>query len=207
MNMNLLSSKILEKFSENSSETEQYLMCSELTDCQRSFKWNEWEFGMDLFDRPYLIQQLSEESLLRTIVVIVKRERLNPGFFSNLRKSGILYDIINRLRNGASTADVLKIKIDPDFDFRSDTGPNKDPDQHSSTLRQYHKALWSKRLPNKTLLDLSDAQPGKYLYHKSELGEFNLTSDCISHSYRNVVRMKNIVDQVPHKEMAASLRP
>ena len=201
MNMNLLSSKILEKFSENSSETEQYLVCSELTDCQRSFKWNEWEFGMDLFDRPYLIQQLSETNLLRTIVVIVERERLNPGFFSNLRKSGILYDIINRLRNGASTADVLKIKIDPDFDFRSDTGPNKDPDQHSYTLRQYHKALWSKRLPNKTLLDLSDAQPGKYLYHKSELGEFNLTSDCISHSYRNVVRMKSIVDQVPHKKM------
>ena len=76
MNMNLRSSKILEKFSENSSETEQYLVCSELTDCQRSFKWNEWEFGMDLFDRPYFIQQLSEANLLRIIVVIVERERV-----------------------------------------------------------------------------------------------------------------------------------
>ena len=48
-------------------------------------------------------------------------------------------------------------------------------------------------------LNLSDDMPKKYLYHNSDLGEFNLTSDAITNEYRNTVRMKNIINQISKK--------
>ena len=44
------------------------------------------------------------------------------------------------------------------FDFRTDTPHRRDPDTHSPTLRQYHKLLWSKALPDGALFDLNDAK-------------------------------------------------
>ena len=79
--------------------------------------------------------------------------------------------------------------------------PNKDPDQHSSTLQKYHKLLWSKPLPNGQVLSLSDDVTGRYLHHKSDLGEFNLTSDGIAQSYKNTARMKNVIHQIEKIEM------
>ena len=69
--------------------------------------------------------------------------------------------------------------IDTSFDFRIDTPPGKgkDPDKDSPTLRRYHKLLWSKALPDGALFDLNDAKRGVYLHHRSELGEFFLSSD------------------------------
>ena len=52
------------------------------------------------------------------------------------------------------------------FDFRTDAG-DKDPDAHSPTLRQYHKFLWSKNLPNGRLFDLHDTVPRLCLYRAS----------------------------------------
>jgi hypothetical protein len=68
--------------------------------------------------------------------------------------------------------------IDTSFEFRADAG-GKDPDIYSPTLRRYHKFLWSKPLPNGRLLDLDDTVRGSYLYHRSELGEFFLSSDSV----------------------------
>lgn len=68
--------------------------------------------------------------------------------------------------------------IDTSFDFRADAG-GKDPDIYSPTLRRYHKFLWSKALPNGRLLDLNDTVRGAYLHHRSELGEFFLSSDSV----------------------------
>jgi hypothetical protein len=68
--------------------------------------------------------------------------------------------------------------IDTSFDFRADAG-GKDPDVYSPTLRQYHKLLWSKPLPSGPLFDLNDTVRGVYLYHRSELGEFFLSSDSV----------------------------
>lgn len=48
-----------------------------------------------------------------------------------------------------------RMLIDTSFDFRSDAG-GKDPDVYSPTLRQHHKFLWSKALPNGRLFDLDD---------------------------------------------------
>jgi hypothetical protein len=73
--------------------------------------------------------------------------------------------------------------IDTSFDVRTDTPPGKDPDARSSTLRRYHKFLWSKVLPGGARFGLDDAKRGGYLYHHSELGEFWLASDSVIPSF------------------------
>lgn len=86
--------------------------------------------------------------------------------------------------------------IDTTFNFYSDANGG-DPDSTSPTLKKYHKILRSKPLPNGKTFDLSDDKSGAYLYHKSELGEFFLGSDAITHSYRNQKRKNWIVKQIP----------
>lgn len=77
---------------------------------------------------------------------------------------------------------IFKIdKIDISFDVYSDTPESKDPDSFSSTLRNYHKVLWSKSLPNNKEFHL-DMDTPKLLHHKSTLGEFFLSSDSIGHT-------------------------
>jgi len=90
------------------------------------------------------------------------------------------------------------MKIDTTFNFYSDSN-GRDPDRASPTLRKYHKTLWSKPLPNGKLLELRDDKKGAYLYHNSELGEFFLGSDAITHSYKNHTRKKWLTDQIPNE--------
>lgn len=90
--------------------------------------------------------------------------------------------------------------IDTHFDMNSDAG-GRDTDSHSKTLRRYHQLLWSKPLPSGKLFTL-DAQ----LHHKSDLGEFWLSSDGIIHTYSRWTRPKRMVEvvaQVPPGEVAA----
>jgi hypothetical protein len=86
--------------------------------------------------------------------------------------------------------------IDTSFNVYSDANGG-DPDSTSSTLRQYHKILWSKPLPNGKIFELQDNKNGSYLYHKSELGEFFLGSDAITHSYKNHKRKHWLTKQIP----------
>jgi len=86
--------------------------------------------------------------------------------------------------------------IDTTFNFYTDANGG-DPDSTSPTLRKYHKILWSKPLPNGKNFDLCGDKEGAYLYHKSELGEFFLGSDAITHSYKNQKRKSWIVEQIP----------
>lgn len=88
--------------------------------------------------------------------------------------------------------------IDTTFNFYSDSNGG-DPDSASPTLRKYHKLLWSKPLPNGNILELRDNKKGAYLYHKSELGEFFLGSDAITHSYKNQKRKKWLTEQIPNE--------
>lgn len=69
--------------------------------------------------------------------------------------------------------------IDTTYDFQTDTPPDKDPDSHSDTLHRYHRALWSKELPDGTRFDLADGRPGSYLVHESGRGRFWLSSDSV----------------------------
>jgi hypothetical protein len=96
----------------------------------------------------------------------------------------------------------LASSIDITFNTYSDTPSGKDPDSYSSTLRSYHKFLWSKPLPNKIIFALNDKTP-RLLHHKSDLGEFFLSSDSIGHTYGGgptgykVKSVAHIFDQVP----------
>ena len=90
--------------------------------------------------------------------------------------------------------------IDITFDMFSDTPEGKDPDTWSPTLRKYHKTLWNKRLPNGKISSL-DLETRQLLHHKSELGEFYLSSDCIGHTYSRTKSMSNIVNQISSSEI------
>jgi hypothetical protein len=88
--------------------------------------------------------------------------------------------------------------LNVDFNVHSDAGGG-DPDITSPTLRLYHKILWSKPLPNGQVFELTNKKSGAYLYHKSELGEFILGSDAITHSYRHHKRKEWLTKQIQNE--------
>ena len=89
--------------------------------------------------------------------------------------------------------------IDTSFDFRTDAG-GRDPDRYSPGLRRYHKLLWSKSLPSGALFELDDTKPGWYLHHRSDVGEFFLSSDSIMPTFTRYVILKHITEQCPEEE-------
>ena len=95
--------------------------------------------------------------------------------------------------------------IDITFDVYSDTPEGKDPDSYSATLRQYHQILWSKPLPCEKSFSL-DLKTAKLLHHKSELGEFFLSSDAISNEYVGVKKMSHIVEAIPSEDIKTFFR-
>lgn len=201
--------KLIINYSSKLSQTDQHLFCRELSAMQRPFEWNKWVFGLSVLDHPEIINQLSKPNILKMFVVISEKAKQNPGFFNQIFKSGILGELVQSLEKQievASSREDIICKIDGNFDFRADTPPNQDPDQKSATLRNYHKLLWSKLLPNGQSLELSGDLSGKYLYHNSDLGEFNLTSDSITNSYRHNGRMKDIVNRMPLDYMTTYYR-
>ena len=52
-------------------------------------------------------------------------------------------------------------------------------------------------MSNGKIFNLRDEKVGAYLYHKSELGEFFLGSDAISHSYKRHKRKQWLTRQIP----------
>jgi hypothetical protein len=93
--------------------------------------------------------------------------------------------------------------IDVTFDFRRDTPKDKDPDIYSQTLRRYHKVLWSKQLPCGKIFTLDDSKSDAYLYHKSDVGEFYLSSDTAIHTFSKWKRMAHIIQQLDEFEVEA----
>lgn len=87
--------------------------------------------------------------------------------------------------------------IDITFNFYTDSN-GRDPDKSSLTMRRYHKELWSKQLPCGKFFELRDDIKGAYLHHKSEIGEFYLGSDSITHSYKSQKRKKWLTEQIPN---------
>jgi hypothetical protein len=85
--------------------------------------------------------------------------------------------------------------IDITFDTRSDSG-GVDPDKASKTLKRYHLILWEKELPNGIFFSLNAETKNNYLFHKSVIGEFNLTSDTIIHTYSRWKRTQNLIRNV-----------
>lgn len=97
----------------------------------------------------------------------------------------------------------MSAEIDTTFDVYSDTPKGKDPDSFSPTLRRYHRALWSKALPDGRRFDLTIDQPGCYLHHCCDRRDLVLSSDSIGHTYRYVKAMSHIVGQATKEELDA----
>lgn len=97
----------------------------------------------------------------------------------------------------------MREEIDITFDFRRDTSRGKDPDAASPTLRRYHKLLWSKPLPGGAIFDLHDSKTGGYLYHRSGVGEFFLTSDAVIPSFRKVPQIQALIPEAEVKAFNA----
>jgi hypothetical protein len=92
------------------------------------------------------------------------------------------------------------MEIDITYDVRKDSN-GKDPDSYSKTLKMYHKYLWSKKLPNGKEFILTDEMEGIYLFHKSDLGEYRLTSDAFIHTYSTWIRTKELIGKIPKNEI------
>jgi hypothetical protein len=90
--------------------------------------------------------------------------------------------------------------INIDYDFRTDSNGG-DVDKYSSTLRKYHKILWSKPLPNGNNFSLDDSKENVYLYYKTDSQEYFLSSDSIVHTYSKWKRTENIINQIPKNEI------
>ena len=87
------------------------------------------------------------------------------------------------------------LSIDTTFNFYSDSG-GKDPDSHSPTLKNYHKLLWSKALPNGEIFTLTDTDSNSYLTYISAQEKISLSSDSISNSYRDKKALSSIVQDL-----------
>lgn len=90
--------------------------------------------------------------------------------------------------------------IDTAFDVRADTPTGKDPDRYSKTLQNYHQLLWSKPLPSGDSFDLSLGKEN-LLHHASDLGEFWLSSDAITNTYKKSKRLKKAINQITSKKL------
>jgi len=100
----------------------------------------------------------------------------------------------------------MRFPIDVTFDFRSDTPPGRDPDALSPRLRAYHKLLWSKPLPNGVVFRLDDTTSNVYLHHRSEMGEYFLSSDSVIPTFRNGPSIARFRDQMSADELADFIR-
>ena len=80
-------------------------------------------------------------------------------------------------------------QIDITTDFQEDAG-HRDPDIYSRLLQSYHQRLWSKKLPGGAELTLTAGRAGsaRILTHRSDLGEFTLSSDTLANSNRRARR-------------------
>ena len=88
--------------------------------------------------------------------------------------------------------------VDTTFNVYSDA-QGGDPDSTSPMLRKYHSILWSKHLPNGKIFELTANKNGVYLFHDSELGEYRLGSDAITHSYKNHKRKDWLTQQIQNE--------
>ena len=89
--------------------------------------------------------------------------------------------------------------IDTNFDFQAEVN-GRDSDRYSPTLQEYHRILWSKTLPSGQMFNLTKISNNR-LYHKSELGEFILSSDRAVPTFSTWKRLEQIIAQIPREQI------
>ena len=109
------------------------------------------------------------------------------------RQRAVHFLFHTRLGNRAGSREAMgnyNAMIDTTFKMYRDTPANEDPDSYSPTLRDYHIFLWSKPLPGGKVFRLTAGQTAPYrLYHNSDVGDFDLSSDRITSTYSGWKRM------------------
>lgn len=100
------------------------------------------------------------------------------------------------------TLSHMPVEIDVSFEFHNDTPAGKDPDSFSPTLREYHRKLWSKRLPSGHPFTLTTGDH-IYLQHESALGRFTLSSDAITTRLKG--RASRIGKEIPPESLPRDL--
>ena len=93
-----------------------------------------------------------------------------------------------------STKKGATLMIDVWFDCRQDAN-NKDPDQHSPTLKRYHAELWTKPLPDGRQLTMLDQ--GAYLIASDGRHQIPVSSDNMAATFRSWKRNKLLVEKMP----------
>lgn len=91
------------------------------------------------------------------------------------------------------------MEIDVTYNFQAETEP-RDADKYSKILQEYHRLLWSKPLPNGKMFELIKISTCR-LYHKSELGEFYLSSDRAIATFTKWKKLKHITTQIPKERL------
>jgi len=91
------------------------------------------------------------------------------------------------------------MKIDVTYNFQSETEP-RDADRYSSKLQEYHRILWSKPLPNGKMFELSKIGQNR-LYHKSDLGEFYLSSDRAIATFSKWKKTASLISKIPKEKL------
>lgn len=83
-------------------------------------------------------------------------------------------------------------EFDDDYNFFDDTPAGQDPDRRSRTLRQYHRLLWSKPLPDGRPFELHAGRAfSPYLVSEADGMSFVLGSDAITSSYTGWSRRRS----------------
>jgi len=97
--------------------------------------------------------------------------------------------------------------IDISYDFRNDLkDPALDADKYSAILRNYHKILWSKTLPDGNRFNFSNIKSNK-LYCKIDDIDYYFSSDSMIHTYsRGVYGKGNLIKSIQKEIVEAFLR-
>ena len=94
------------------------------------------------------------------------------------------------------------MEIDILFEMSQDSG-GKDPDKYSPTLKNYHKILWNKTLPNGKIFALKDSSKTGYLVYTDDERTIELSSDSVGNSYlqSSLRQTRLITNQIDPEEV------
>lgn len=94
--------------------------------------------------------------------------------------------------------------IDVHFDFQAESG-GRDSDKYSPTLQEYHRILWSKPLPVGGTFELTKISVNR-LHHRSNLGEFTLSSDRAVATFSRWKSTIQLIAQIPTEQLSTFVR-
>ena len=97
---------------------------------------------------------------------------------------------------------MSSLNIDTTLNFQSKMAPNKDADKYSGVLQDYHKLLWSKKLPNGEVFKLQKLNTDCLLLYENQQDSISLSSDRAVATFTRWKRLQHVVSTIPQAELA-----